>query len=82
MTVSPGPMCPLVRPPTARSSVWLIERWWKSMSRARSKTRSIGAAMSVSRWMRTTSAALDLLDLLDHERRAGGTQRLAEDRRA
>src|SRR5262249_24890016 len=48
VTDSPSSIRPLVRPATAFSPVSSREREWKSMSRARSKQRSIGAAMDVS----------------------------------
>src|SRR5215218_4410281 len=47
VTVSPSPISPLVRPPTARSRVCSSDRWCTSMLRAKSNTRSRGAAMYV-----------------------------------
>ena len=51
VTSSPAPSRPLVLPPTARSWDRPVERVWASTSRMRSKQRSIGAAMKVSRRM-------------------------------
>jgi hypothetical protein len=48
VTDSPSPISPLVRPATARSPVSASDRVWKSMSRARSKQTSIGAAITVT----------------------------------
>ena len=42
---------PVVTPATASSRVWAIDFLWRSMLRARSNTRSIGAAIKVVKWM-------------------------------
>src|SRR5438045_130025 len=52
VTSSWSSMRPLVRPAIARSPVADIDAMWKSMERARSKQRSIGAAIWQVRMMR------------------------------
>jgi len=47
VTSSPAPMRPEVTPATARSPVFDVEFVWRSMLRAKSNTRPIGASISV-----------------------------------